>query len=433
VDFLKLHELTQKQLLRSGFSKDSEYSPEFEAFVVEVDSSNIGNAKKELALKEEIAEVVEVAAAKEKFLANMSHEIRTPMNGVLVASQLLLTEQLEPEILDNVQIIERSAKSLLSIINDILDFSKLKDGKFAIERIPVDLERVFEDIDRLFSMQASVKNLFFRCQYPVIKSKLMGDPVRIRQILINLIGNGLKFTAQGEVALVTSIVPVSETRMKVKMEVRDTGCGLPESKLETIFEEFSQADETVGRKFGGTGLGLSISKNLSKLMGGDIVVRSVLHSGSVFSFVLEMDCATAEDLEKVKPEVSENVELWKGSPRVLLVDDNMINLKVGGKFLSKYPLTIENALDGRQACEKVFENRYDLILMDIHMPVMDGITAAVKIQEHFPLGDGPSLVAMTASALEDERLEYKEAGFDGVILKPFSKQEMLRVLNTHLA
>jgi CheY-like chemotaxis protein len=363
----------------------------------------------------------------------MSHEIRTPMNGILVASQLLLTEDLDSDVFDNVQIIERSAKSLLGIINDILDFSKLQEGKFKVERIPVDLDRIFEDMDRLFSMQASAKQLFFRCQYPVMQNKLMGDPVRIRQVLINLIGNGLKFTEKGEVALVVSFEEIDEKKVKMKMQVRDTGCGLPEDKLKSIFEEFTQADETVGRKFGGTGLGLSISKNLSELMGGSIIVTSVLGSGSVFSFEIEMDFATKEDLAVIEPVTSEEIELWEGEPKVLLVDDNVINLTVGAKFLAKYPLSVEKAKDGRDACEKVFTGEFDLILMDIQMPVMDGITAAVKIQEHFPRGDGPALVAMTASALQDEREEYREAGFDGVILKPFTKQEMLKILNKHLA
>jgi len=377
--------------------------------------------------------------AKSSFLANMSHEMRTPMNSIIGFSELALDGEPAPKTKEYLNLIIDNSKWLLQLINDILDISKIESGNMKIERTPFDLHEMFVACRTMIVPKAAEKNidLFFYAE-PFIGKMLIGDPTRLRQVLINLLSNAVKFTETGTVKLAAMIVEktgASTDSLTLRFEIRDTGIGMTAGQIEKIFEPFVQADAGTTRRYGGTGLGLTITKNLVELMGGKLDIVSEPGAGTKISF--ELDFALT-DAGYEMPEARNTVNdiekpLFRGE--VLVCEDNGMNRRVISEHLARVGLGVEIAENGRDGVEAVRLRRdggikpYDLILMDIHMPVMDGIEAAPKI---IGLGTGAPVVAMTANVMKEDIKLYKKIGMKDHLGKPFTSQELWRVLLKYL-
>jgi TMAO reductase system sensor TorS len=370
------------------------------------------------------------SSAKSEFLARMSHEIRTPMNGVMGMSELLQGTELSARQRRMAQTITRSAEGLLEIINDILDFSKIEAGKLELETIEFALREIVEETIEILGVRAHAKGLELRC---VIESSVpaavRGDPVRLRQVLINLAGNAIKFTESGQVSV---RVRALDPQGALRFEVADTGIGISTEAQTQIFSAFSQADSFTTRKYGGTGLGLAICRQLVGLMGGEIGVHSTQNRGSTFWF--EVRLAPAADpastfvaASGVRPDDAIRDDIIPGSgPLVLLVEDNPVNREVAVGMLENLGYRTESAGNGMLALEAVSEAAYAAVLMDCQMPVMDGLTATAEIRRREARTGGPRLpiVALTANAMEGNRERCLAAGMDDFLSKPFSQLEL---------
>lgn len=391
---------------------------------IERDVTEARQHAQEMALARRAAE--DGARAKTEFLATMSHEIRTPMNGVIGMADMLEETDLTMEQQDYVGTIRSSAEALVKIINDILDMSKLDAKKLELSLAPFDLSACLRDITALLTREAELKGLSLTLQgLDALPQQVVGDEGRLRQILINLVGNAIKFTETGGVSLAVQARPMPQQEWCVSVRVEDTGVGIPEHRLEAIFNSFEQADAATTRRFGGTGLGLSISRMLVEAMGGKIEVKSTSGEGSCFEFSVRMGGA---DEQTSKPRFNpgpEALEPLRGL-RVLLAEDNPVNRKLIDKYLSKTPVELAFAHDGQEAIELTRDWCPDLVFMDMSMPVVSGLEATEQIRASH--GPQPVIVALTANAFDSDRRACEDAGMEGFLSKPIRKNDLLASL-----
>jgi signal transduction histidine kinase/CheY-like chemotaxis protein len=398
------------------------------------------NRLKNLQVKHEIEfahkekEVAEhTAKIKQQFLANMSHEIRTPMNAIMGMSRILMQKEKLPHQEKYLAAIQQSADSLLVIINDILDVSKIEAGKIQIENIPFSLQQVISNIDEIMRFKMQEKNLAFNIKLEQdIPDILIGDPTRINQVLINLIGNAVKFTEKGSVDLSIICKRKRKNDVLLRFDVVDTGIGISEDFVRNLFQNFSQAGSDTARKYGGSGLGLSISKQLVELMNGIIYVKSSLGKGTTFSFELPLFISTdTKIVTKETHEISETQKSNLANLKILLVEDNKFNqmLAIDSLIDIAPDLQIHTAENGKLAIEKAKATLYDIILMDIQMPEMNGIEATKYIRTHLPAPYcDVKIIAMTANVMQEDIKAYLKAGMDEYVGKPFNTEHLVHVI-----
>jgi PAS domain S-box-containing protein len=386
------------------------------------------HAQRELRIARDAAEAA--SRAKGDFLANMSHEIRTPMNGIIGMSQLALEAPTEAERQEHMQIVKQSAESLLDIINDILDFSKIEAGKLAVEQVPFDLRESVTLGLHALRLRAQEKGLALICEVAdAVPRQVVGDPTRLRQVLVNLIGNAIKFTARGKVQLdITAGAPGTEG-VPVRFTVRDTGIGIAPDKLDSIFDAFSQADTSTTRKYGGTGLGLTITQRLVTLMGGQLRVLSQPGQGATFEVALTMGLAPSVPEPRPAPTARAGpAAVDPGAAlRVLLVEDHPVNQKLATHLLQRWGHRVTLAQNGQEALDAVGSGQdFDLLLMDMQMPLMDGIEATRQIRalEAQRGWRAVPIIAMTANAMQGDRDECLAAGMNDYLSKPMRPDEL---------
>lgn len=368
----------------------------------------------------------ESAAVKEKFLANMSHEIRTPLNAILGFANLLHRKEIDKESTEFVGAIQRSGENLLTIVNDILDLSKIESGMLRIEVFPFSIRRLVQDVEVMFSEKSAEKEIQFSSFVdPKIPDSLLGDSARLTQMLVNLIGNAIKFTDKGNVTLHIKCGEINNNSINVIFEITDTGIGIEEEKLDVIFNRFQQADDAVTRKFGGTGLGLAIVSDLVQLHNGRIEVESKLGEGSVFRLFLPFKLADNNSNQPNPAFAATDLPSLKEA-KILLVEDNEINRNLMGHIFKTWNVSYDMAANGIEALEKVQSGIYDLILMDIQMPEMDGYTAAKEIRDTLKI-DVP-IIAMTAHAYGGEREKCLSYGMNEYISKPVREKELYNIV-----
>lgn len=388
----------------------------------------------EMSLQEEKEKAEYATRAKSQFLGMMSHEIRTPMNAIIGLTNLLLGKEEQTEKLEKLKLLKFSGENLLTIINDILDFTKIEAGKIEIESINFDLRKTVNRIIQIMEYRCTDKNIDLVYEFDnKLPLYLVGDPVRIGQALTNLVGNAIKFTNQGEVKVSITQISRSEAGVGIQVEVTDTGIGIPQDKLESIFESFSQAESSTARKYGGTGLGLPITRKLIHMMGGEIYVRSGEQNGSCFYFtlVLQEGNDPGEDEEEIKIDN----DFFQGKKiHVLLVEDNTLNQLVASEFLLQWGIQVTIANNGKEALERVKSKLYDIILMDLQMPEMNGYDATKNIRS---MPDAYfkkiPIIALTASAMINMKEKVVATGMTDFLSKPFQPNDLQNIIGKYIS
>ncbi|MBE9535989.1 MAG: PAS domain-containing protein [Proteobacteria bacterium] len=404
----------------------------------------LANEQLEDKVKERTAELLEAKIhaekanyAKSDFLAKMSHELRTPLNAVIGFSHLLLKEDTGIEKAEHekfISLIEQNGKHLLEMVNEILDYAKIESGKVEIVNAAFNLHHLLEDVCEVFSHQALEKGLDFRKEISDdLGEQFIGDQLRIRQVLINLFTNAIKFTNKGHILLKVEILDKEDTEATLKFNIIDTGIGIPGDKIDSVFYAFNQGAPSTEQEYGGTGLGLSISKQLMEMMGGEIGVESAIDEGTTFWFTLNLPIArglTGKGLKKEKTDVDNWIA--PSSSRVLLAEDNLANQILAKKLLESYGLTVDIAENGKIAVEKTIASRYDLVLMDCRMPVMNGFIATDQIRQSEAGKLKTPIIAMTAHASKEDEKRCLDAGMDDYLSKPIFPEELKQIIKKWL-
>lgn len=395
----------------------------YKYFSIQEDITYRKKIERDLLIAKEAAEASE--KAKRKFLANMSHEIRTPMNAIIGLSEQILKTNLSREQQFFSETINAAANNLLTIINDILDISKIEEGKLRLEYIPMNLREIVERAIHVLKYKAEEKGLNLTLEFDAkIHPFVIGDPYRLNQVLLNIIGNGIKFTHSGSVHVQCMIRQCTESLQVIDINISDTGIGVDEGMIENIFVEFEQGDHSYGRKYGGTGLGLSISKNLVELMKGTIQFKSRKFAGTTVALSIPFEKQAGTGLKEL-PVIQTDVSQLKDKV-VLLVEDNKFNSLVASLILKAAKINTLYAYNGEQAIELLKHHAVDLILMDIQMPVMDGVAATQIIRNELKIT--VPIIALTAHALSEEKEHYLGAGMNDFLAKPYTESQLLGAL-----
>ncbi len=387
------------------------------------------------ALQEATQKALAASRAKSEFLANVSHELRTPLNGVMGLMEIVLDDDLAADQRVHLETAQGCARTLLALLNDILDLSKIEAGRLELEKIPFDLRTTAQEAIQSLAPKANEKGITLGRHFdPHLPLQVVGDPLRLRQVMFNLLGNAVKFTDHGSVDLRVEVRrTLGVGSPEVVIEVRDTGAGIPKEKLPVIFDEFTQADGSISRKYGGTGLGLAITRRLVEMHGGQIAVESEVGRGSTFR--VTMPCNIVEQPVAVSPlwnsPTPSRPEVARGSARILVVEDNLVNQKIVMTMLGKNGYQVSLADNGGQALTALDTADFDLVLMDVQMPVMDGIEATRRIRgeerwKHLPI------IAMTAHAMQGDRERCLAAGMNGYLSKPVSAAHLAGLLGSLL-
>ena len=399
----------------------------FIAHARDVRAERLLAAERKLALQE----AEKATRLKSEFLANMSHEIRTPLNGVLGMAQALTFSGLNEGQSEQVNTIIDSGNTLMSILNDILDLSKIEAGKLEISKVETDLRHKLQRIQKLYIASAECKGIDLKVFIdPSVPSRLMLDPVRVRQCVDNLVSNAIKFTSEGEVVVAVTSEPDGEGSNLIRIHIADTGEGIAPDKLNHVFQTFAQADGSTTRLHGGSGLGLPITRRLATLMGGDITVESKLGRGSVFTMTFSAEAVAAEVEPDIAPAKVSTLPSAKVSSelsgcKVLVVDDNRINRRVVRMFVEYYGVVVTEACDGLEALKHLEHQSFDLVLMDIHMPIMDGIESFRQLRASSGKNSTIPVIALTADAMRGDKEKYEALGFDGYVSKPIHEPDLM--------
>lgn len=389
--------------------------------------------KKEKLLNEKLKDAIvlaeESSKTKSEFLSTISHELRTPLNGVIGMTDILLMQNPRDDQSENLKILKFSANNLLNLINNVLDFNKIELGRIDIEHIPFKIYDLIRNVHAGFTTKALEKGLEFNVEIDeeLRNLSVVGDPTRLTQILVNLIENAMKFTSRGSVNLSLKTLTKTNDNLQLHFSLTDTGIGIPKEKWDLIFDSFTQSSSSTTRKYGGTGLGLAIVKSLLKLMESEIRMTSEVNIGTTFTFNLNYAIYAQQDTQVDVEE--EEVDLSK--LRILVVEDTEMNTLLMKKLLSVWNISPHFAINGSEAVEACKENEYDLVLMDIHMPIMDGYEATKHIRnfEDKKKAKVP-IIALTASVALDVRNKVSEAGMNDYMSKPFNSAELKRKLET---
>ena len=374
---------------------------------------------------QKVVDLNQKTEAKSNFIATMAHEIRTPLNGISLAANLLKDEKDENKLIDLVDMINNSSNLLINVVNDILDFSKIEAGKLELDYQRIKLKKIVRDIIFSFEHQFKDKGLFIHYNIDSQLAELIySDEVRLKQVLYNLIGNAYKFTDNGGVS-----ITISKKDEFIEFAVKDTGIGLTSEQQEKLFKAYTQADNTTQTKFGGTGLGLNISLKLVELLGGEIGVESAKGEGSTFKFTIKNNPVPNISVNIIE-DTEEDINFSKLD--ILVADDNPMNRKVAELALKKFELNPDFAIDGNEVVQKAKDKNYDIILMDLHMPVMSGIEATEELITNIPFSELPVIYAFSANAFKETKDSCFNAGMNGFIAKPLNLENLKEPLKAAL-